>query len=68
MKKLRKFNEMTAEEKTQSVKLWKLFYDSQLSEDFQSSWKYWKERLEYLENIGIDHDKSFLINKDLGYR
>jgi len=62
MKNLRKYNEMTVEEKKHSIHLWKLFYENQLQEDFQASWEYWKKRLEYLEFIGIDHEKT-MVNR-----
>lgn len=54
MKALRTFKQMTIEEKKKSLELWNKFYDSQLQNDFMESWKYWTQRLEYLQNIGID--------------
>ncbi|MGK7394233.1 MAG: hypothetical protein ACNS62_06660 [Candidatus Cyclobacteriaceae bacterium M3_2C_046] len=49
----RSYKDMTAEEKRHSIELWAKFYDSQLKEDFITSWRYWVERLEYLQGIGV---------------
>jgi hypothetical protein len=54
MRSNRRYNEMTAEEKKHSIELWNKFYSSQLRDDFISSWRYYVERLEYLQQIGID--------------
>jgi hypothetical protein len=45
---------MTADEKKRSVYLWTKFMDAQLRDDFISSWKFWVERLEFLQDIGVD--------------
>lgn len=60
MKPIRTFKDMTPDEKRKSLELWHKFYDSQLRNDFLESWRYWTERMEYLENIGVD------ISKDSG--
>ena len=60
MKSTRTFKDMTPDEKKKSLELWNKFYNSQLRNDFLDSWKYWTQRLEYLENIGVD------ISKDSG--
>ncbi|MFW5760062.1 MAG: hypothetical protein ACOCXH_03665 [Cyclobacteriaceae bacterium] len=60
MKATRTFKDMTPEEKRKSLELWHKFYDSQLSNDFMESWRYWTQRMEYLETIGID------VSKDAG--
>jgi hypothetical protein len=54
MRSIRRYSEMTAEEKRHSIELWNKFYSSQLRDDFISSWRYYVERLEYLQQIGID--------------
>jgi hypothetical protein len=54
MKPIRRYSEMTAEEKKHSIELWNKFYSSQLRDDFISSWRYYVERLDYLQQIGID--------------
>ena len=58
MKITRTFKDMTPDEKKKSLELWNKFYDSQLRNDFLDSWKYWTQRLEYLENIGVDASKD----------
>lgn len=56
---------MTALEKRHSIKLWNNFYNAHLRDDLVASWKYWNERLEYLEQIGVDstHPK-LILNQD----
>jgi len=53
----RKYNEMTAEEKRRSVELWKKFYQSLQEKNYEASWTFWNERLEYLNNIGVSAEK-----------
>lgn len=60
MKAIRTFKEMTPDEKRKSLELWNKFYDSQLRNDFMESWRYWTQRMEYLQNIGVD------VSKDAG--
>jgi hypothetical protein len=60
MKATRTFKEMTPDEKRKSLELWNKFYDSQLRNDFMESWRYWTQRMEYLQNIGVD------VSKDAG--
>lgn len=45
---------MTAEEKRYSISLWKKFYDSLMRNDHAGSWKFWHERQDYLQDIGVD--------------
>ena len=54
MKVHRNYKEMTPEEKKRSIELWNKFYNSQLQDDFMASWRYWVERLDYLQQIGVD--------------
>jgi hypothetical protein len=54
MRPMRSYSEMTAKEKKHSIELWNKFYNSQLRDDFNSSWEYYLERLAYLQQIGID--------------
>ncbi len=58
MKPIRSYSDMTADEKKHSVELWKKFYNSQLRDDFISSWSYYVERMNYLQQIGIDTDND----------
>lgn len=58
MKPIRSYSDMTADEKKHSVELWKKFYSSQLRDDFISSWSYYVERMNYLQQIGIDTDND----------
>lgn len=60
MKATRTFKDMTPDEKRKSLELWHKFYDSQLRNDFMESWRYWTQRMEYLETIGVD------VSKDAG--
>jgi acyl-ACP thioesterase len=54
MNKWRSYQQMTADEKRHSIFLWKKFYDSLMRNDHVNSWKYWHERQDYLQEIGID--------------
>ena len=62
MKSTRTFKEMTPDEKRRSLELWNKFYDSQLRNDFMESWRYWTERMEFLERIGVDVSKDIRHN------
>jgi len=53
MKTNRSYSEMTDQEKRHSIELWNKFYNSQLRDDFNSSWRYYIERLNYLQQIGV---------------
>jgi hypothetical protein len=54
MRPNRSYSEMTAEEKRHSIELWNKFYSSQMRDDFTSSWNFYVERLNYLQQIGVD--------------
>ncbi len=70
MNNWRTFKQMTADEKRYSISLWKQFYDSLMRNDHAGSWKYWNERQDYLQDIGIDTthpltDRNNVINDDI---
>lgn len=54
MEATRNYNQMTADEKKHSIELWNKFYSSQMRDDFNESWRYYLERLNYLQKIGVD--------------
>lgn len=54
----RTYNQMTVDEKRQSVELWKRFYQSLREKNYEASWIFWNKRLDYLDEIGIFSEKS----------
>lgn len=54
----RNYHEMTVDEKRRSVELWKRFYESLQEKNYEASWTYWNQRLDYLNHIGVDAEHA----------
>jgi hypothetical protein len=58
MSELRKYQEMTIDEKRHSIELWKRFYESLQEKNYENSWHYWNKRMNYLNDIGVKTEKN----------
>ncbi len=58
MAAIRKYSDMTKDEKRHSVELWKRFYKSLQDQDYEVSWQYWNKRMAYLNDIGVKTEKQ----------
>lgn len=52
------YKKMTLEEKKRSINLWKKFYESLKSNEYEESWVYWNKRCKYLNELGIEESHS----------